>query len=638
MWYEVCTANAESGLCPRSWSDSGSPTLLLTITVRREAFPFLPSLSFILARSYFQTPRIPPSMLSSPDSSMIEDLTVDELRWLEASEILDFPTSPTDSFHLNDRVVLSQRKSRFNEDFHRPEAHLKTPRITTTSSASRPSPRDTASSRRSTAVLASLPTPPRTPPRPSQPKDSSPSEWLYRRPKTPSSASRTAPSASALSSTLTLPQVPSRETSPELVRTTSGASSQMAKGRDEVLRRVEEQPAVDGGKASGNASFWTTMLRPRSRSLRSIPQLKTIPSQSQVDILHSSALARDAESMSRRSPSISSNSSSTLSSAASSYPDTPISTHPDPFGAFVTTKHRRNASQPSAPRDYRAPPLPSSCPSRSILARASSVSTKDSATANKSVKFVEVPTVHYASAGHWDADAATARRVPEPHYSSMDVDDLDNTAIPRSGGGAWTINRTAFAGTHWGNATEANLDMDLDPLPRIEEKGRSNSGSLKRLMSLSRRSSVSTSAAVSPTSSPSHRRKSSASSISTATITPSKPLPATPNSKSLPPVPPPKPAISGPFVLGSHPATPASPAQSTASLRSMHRHKPKSKSMSAATGGSLYHALEEARSTKNSAARSVRSLASSIRSEASTTPKFKSWLSKVGVGNSWPKN
>ncbi|KAF5336892.1 hypothetical protein D9611_003427 [Ephemerocybe angulata] len=69
-------------------------------------------------------------MLSSPDSSMIEDLTVDELRWLEASEILDFPTSPTDSFHLNDRVVLSQRKSRFNEDFHRPEAHLKTPRIT----------------------------------------------------------------------------------------------------------------------------------------------------------------------------------------------------------------------------------------------------------------------------------------------------------------------------------------------------------------------------------------------------------------------------------------------------------------------------------------------------------------------------
>ncbi|TEB39103.1 hypothetical protein FA13DRAFT_1785365 [Coprinellus micaceus] len=542
-------------------------------------------------------------MLTTPDSSMIEDLTVDELRWLEASEIIDFPTSPTDSFH-------------------------------TTSSPSAASARDACSSKRSTLAPSSPPTPPRTPGyrTHSSLHGSSPSEWLYRRPKNPI-ASRLGPSTSALSSTMSLSQsAPVREAPPLLIRTPSVASARAAKDIDKF----------DDTKASGSAPFWSGMLRPRARSVRSIPALKPIPSQSQVDLVHNPAPAFPYHSRSDMMEDI----PDTLSSAASSsHPNTPISAHPDPFGALSTKPHhRRHISAPASPRDYRLAPLSTSCPNKSILTRSSSISTKDSATTpcNKSVKFAEIPTVHYSSsgAGFWgDIDGAGKRPSADGDMGmAVDVDsmDMDDHVTSRVGGGAWNANRLGFAGPQWSNTAE--FDMDVDPPPRVvvPQEGKNGSSGLKRLMSLSRRSSVTSSAS-------SSRRKSSASTSSTATITPSRPFPLA-HSQQPPPTPPPKPTISGPYALGS--VQTASPAHSTASLRSTNRHKPKAKSMSyvptpSSASPSVHdHDLEDYRSPKNAAARSVRSIAS-IKSDVSASPsgRFKSFLlHKVGVGNAWSKN
>ncbi|KAJ3501793.1 hypothetical protein NMY22_g18805 [Coprinellus aureogranulatus] len=594
---------------------------------------------------------------------MIEDLTADELRWLEASEIIDFPASPTDSFHVNGGVVLSQRSSRFTEDFHHSDPYLNAPRIIASKLISfcagyslfQEIDVDSIHSCSSEQSLSDV------------------SPWFLPFGVALSAAqepiaSRLGPSTSALSSTMPLSQsAPVRDASHLLIRTPSITSAKTARGRADIVNDQSEETAnSNGGRSSGGAPFWSSMLRPRSRSVRSIPALKPIPSQSQVDFQQSytpplphhyrnDVMEDIPESIAigRRSPSISSTSSSTLSSAtSSSHPDTPVSVHPDPFGAFVNKPHkgchRRHISAPTNSRDYRLAPL-STSPNKSILTRSSSISTKDSAItpSNKSVKFVEVPTVHYSSAGYWgDVDGTDRRTQPEAgvgidHNMGMDVDSMDMGATPppRVNGGAWNVNRLGFASSQWANTAE--YDMDIDPPPRIPQEEKNSSFSLKRLMSLSRRSSVSTSAS-------SSRRKSSASTSSTATITPGNFLPTNlgKSEQQQPPPTPPKPAISGPYALGSVQAV--SPAHSTASLRSTSRHKPKAKSMSyvstPSSGSSGAYdridTLEDCRSTKNAAARSVRSIAS-VKSDASasTTKRFKSFLlNKVSVGGAWSKH
>ena len=63
-----------------------------------------------------------------------------------------------------------------------------------------------------------------------------------------------------------------------------------------------------------------------------------------------------------------------------------------------------------------------SSPSKSILTRTASVSTRASShTANKSVKFATIPTVHYATHAYWDADVPDTNSI-EINIDSMDVD------------------------------------------------------------------------------------------------------------------------------------------------------------------------------------------------------------------------
>ena len=488
---------------------------------------------------------------------------------------------------------------------------------------------DGQASTRSTTASYGLPTPPRTPPRQVSSSQStiqgSPSEWLYCRPKTPTT-SRSAQATPALSSTMTL-----------------GTTQHPRKHAAEQYDKFESSSRDP--KASGNAPFWSTMLRPRSRSLRSIPLLKSIPSQSQVDINESmpSLLPANTISISRRSPSVDSTSSSSATSAtSSSHPSTPVSSVPsDPFVSSNKGYHRRHASQPSS-HGSRYPPLSSPCPSKSILTRASSISTKESvAVANKSVKFVEIPTVHYASAGYWDAEGLDGL---QDRDDRMDVDEMN---IEGSSSRA-----------NWGPPVEYR-DIEMEP-PKDDKSSRKG---LKRLISLSRRSSVSNHSSgppplvespspSTPSTPHSDRRKSSSSTISTATITPKatprashKVFHATPTGapNTPPSTPPPhgRPTISGPYALGSHPV-PASPAHSTTSLRSTQgRHRSKSTSNASAaavpsSAGVHHHPLEAFRSSKNSAARSARSL-TSVRSESSTAtaPRLKSWLNRVGVGSGW---
>ncbi|KAF7437246.1 hypothetical protein PC9H_004083 [Pleurotus ostreatus] len=119
--------------------------------------------------------------------------------------------------------------------------------------------------------------------------------------------------------------------------------------------------------------LWSAGIRPRSKLERSIPMLETrlLPKP--------------------RSSSVSSISSSLTTAASSSRPATPVS--PGSRG-----RHRHTG------------------PSRSILTRTSSNATKSSsmsASCNKSVKFVEMPTIHHASDSYWD----------------MDEDDVDSTDI-----------------------------------------------------------------------------------------------------------------------------------------------------------------------------------------------------------------
>lgn len=82
-------------------------------------------------------------------------------------------------------------------------------------------------------------------------------------------------------------------------------------------------------------------------------------------------------------------------------------------------RHRRCSHSTEIPRTSTV----QSSPSKSILTRTASVSTKASShTVNKSVKFATIPTVHYATRAYWDMDIADADSI-EINIDSMDLDD-----------------------------------------------------------------------------------------------------------------------------------------------------------------------------------------------------------------------
>ncbi|TFK30698.1 hypothetical protein FA15DRAFT_662723 [Coprinopsis marcescibilis] len=579
-------------------------------------------------------------MSTSSHMSLLDELSIDELRWLEASEILDFPTSPVDTFQFNDRVV--SRFSHYLEDRHWAKDSYRGSSVRTSRSSDRhqvpstpdslhepcPSPAQTHISK--DPFTSILPTPPTTPTRSHANRvglHESPSEWLYRRPKNPVTPRGSPCSPSALSSSITLHQIPS---SKSLARTQSSSSNTAST----ATVRLDEDDRKSAKSKTGEGPFWATVFRPRSRSVRSIPLLKTIPSQLEVT-LHPPTFPSDAEGsnsssslvrpirISKKPPSISSTLSS-ASSHSSSRPETPITpSEPSLSRGF---HHRRYASNPTY-SSSRVPPLSSSCPSKSILTRTSSISTnKDSiSTANKSVKFVEVPTVHYASAGYWDLETVDRMDVDEGSAidgMGMDIDAMDACYKPRR---KPTIQRRgARPYPSRGAISRADLtatpELD-DTLPETElqhARASSNTG-FKRFMNLNRRSSVST------------QRSASAS-----------PAPASPVTNGLAPQRGlHRPSISGPYALGSHPLplTPASPTHSTTSLRSnMSKSKgrffpssPASASISPLCGTGT-NSFDSYCNPRNGATRSVRSL-NSVKS-ASSVPGFKSWLSRLGTSRS----
>jgi hypothetical protein len=82
-------------------------------------------------------------------------------------------------------------------------------------------------------------------------------------------------------------------------------------------------------------------------------------------------------------------------------------------------RHRRCSHSSEIPRTSTI----QSSPSKSILARTASVSTRASShTVNKSVKFATLPTVHYATRAYWDMDTADTSSIGI-NVDSMDLDD-----------------------------------------------------------------------------------------------------------------------------------------------------------------------------------------------------------------------
>jgi hypothetical protein len=392
--------------------------------------------------------------------------------------------------------------------------------------------------------------------------------------------------------------------------------------------------------STSTGQFWSAILHPRSRSERSVPLLKTIPSQSQlsltrpdvpVHLSNPSTLKRSISSpriMSARPPSVSStlssvSSSPSPSSSRSESPVTPASTSSSPYGKGgvhrrSTPYYRRHRTSPTAESDWL---MSSSCPppSKSILTRTASVSTKDSNhTTNKSVKFAAVPIIHYASTGYWDVEMREEEDSMGINVDTMDLDD-DPFANYQS---------------HYYSQEKEVRTLDLAKVRELRDRQttptpeRERAKGLKRLMSLTRKPepTIGTSTSV-------------ATAVKPSPITPSSP-PSSFMSK-LASTSTTRPVISTPYALGSY------PTQSTVSLRAAAaaaRPRPKpysthSSTVDSAAGSApdlrlpekaglrTAPSMESVRSSKSAAARSVRSLGS-VKS-TSSIGALRAWFGRT---------
>ncbi|KAF9569827.1 hypothetical protein CPC08DRAFT_701695 [Agrocybe pediades] len=474
------------------------------------------------------------------------DLSSDEITWLHASALLSEPPAPPpkdDDFLMED--VSSFRGSLLSQK--RP-----------LSFTARDSPRRTAS----------LMTTPRS-------SDNSPrSEWIYRRPKTPPSSKHASSTSDGNFSSAGYRSL-SRSGTSTSVRTTISSS-----------RISLNQDVTPSTPSSSSGPFWTTLLRTRSRSERSVPLLKTIPSQSLItltDPVVTSAPTtpqKRPRGMSTRPPSTSSTLSSASNSPTSSLSESPV-TPVSLFsyeGGVCGNKHRR---QNPYSRRHRKP-------------RESSVSTKDSShTVNKSVKFAAAPVVHYAGEGYWNVDTVEGI-VDEDNGMGINLDSMD------------IEDESSYRGEDLLTLAKLREMQCATPTPEREKaKG------LKRLMSLSAKKALpvigTSQAAVPPARKPRRSQKGLAS---------------------------PRPVISTPYPLGTHPPSHAM-QESTTSLRAPGQWSRASDAAGSTSDFSFRNSLpirtapscESLRSAKSAAARSVRSLGS-LKSTASSRG-IKAWLGRT---------
>jgi hypothetical protein len=187
----------------------------------------------------------------------------------------------------------------------------------------------------------------------------------------------------------------------------------------------------------------------------SVPPLRPIPSESQLTFTppEMTPIATTPKSIPRlpnlKTPSLSPDSNLLSHSPASSRSDSPVT--PVSFSSTCRTGRRRSYDLPrhrhrrcSHSAEIPQTSIIQSSPSKSILTRTASVSTKASShTVNKSVKFATIPTVHYATRAYWDMDIADTNSI-ELNVDSMDLDD-DPFANYRSREGLGLEDEKSFA-------------------------------------------------------------------------------------------------------------------------------------------------------------------------------------------------
>lgn len=528
-------------------------------------------------------------------------LSSDELTWLQASQILDSPPpvpQKDQNIFMSDISISNSLSANYSA------SPPLLPNVLTASGSGNtlasPRPDSPVSSRRS----ASHVTPPRNPVRPTLSR----SEWIYRHPKQPLNAhSRNA----TVRSLPPRPLTGVHDTMPPLIRSGSTATTRTTRAASLTSSSQSFHTYSHTKPSSSTAPFWSTILRPRSRSERSMPLLKTIPSQSQIVLTPTDETYTNPISsprvMSARPPSVSSTLSSAStspspSSSRSESPVTPISISSSPYGTHRrhNSYHRRHRTHPGS--DVSLPPISSSCPpSKSILSRTASVSTKDSRnTVGKSVKFAAIPIVHYASTGYWDLETIDDSNMGI-NVESMDVEEpfTDYPSHPRH---------------NLASALDIAEFRELQCVTPTPERERQKANTLKRLMSLTRKPTATT--GTSTTVAVAHKSPPSAASN--------------------------RPTISTPYALGGHPST---ALQSTASLRrtAPHASRPRKSpihlnptaagsapDLTLLGGVSLRSApsCESFRSSKSAGTRSVRSVGST-KSTNSSNRGLRAWIGRT---------
>lgn len=395
-------------------------------------------------------------------------------------------------------------------------------------------------------------------------------EWIYRRPKTPIHARSHCSSSSPISSQFK-------------GRTIASSSLSHPYSTARTGRSFGHLPSSGNTISYAVDPLSPTIFHSRSHSEQS--SLKKIKSQSETGHKRTpSSPSRPKISspklISVRPPSISSSSSISTSTSRSSSPRTPAT----PSSSIYTKTRRPLPYRRHPENDSTLPPLSSSGPpSKSILTRTSSVSTKESSfTGNKSVKFAAVPVVHYATASYWDLDNFDKEETTMGiNIDAMDVDDSFHECRTRVSSGMLDI---------------AKLRESQCATPTPERESAKTKG-LKRLLSLTKKPLAMTTT-----------------STSVATVYRSQLSP--------------RPVISIPYALGTHPT---SALQSDVSL-------PYSAAGDADSAPDLVgilrsaQSLESFRSSKSSATRSVRSMGS-FKSSLSTRG-LRAWLRRT-TGWTW---
>ncbi|PPQ67373.1 hypothetical protein CVT25_005952 [Psilocybe cyanescens] len=547
-------------------------------------------------------------MLTTDDLSFPLHISSDELTWLQASAILDdspiLPPKDDDDIFMQD-LSLSSSADSFCSPLHLRYAAAPSPPI--------------PDSPRSSKHAGSLSPSPRGSIRPN---DSPRSEWIYRRPKSsintrhrPANTNPYPRPSTGYKKQTSIKITPSSPSASILTtRTATVASSRIP------LVEPDNMPSTT---TTSTTPFWSNVLRARPRSERSIPLLKTIPSESQIVLspLDLSPASKNStpkrisapKSLSSRPPSISStlSSMSNSPSPSSSRSESPVTPSSLPSFSYSGTGSRQHRRQSSFHRRHRTHPdsdaslppslLSQSCPpSKSILARTSSVSTKGSShTVNKSVKFAAIPTVHYAIRDYWAIEPVDRQRYGDGEMGiNIDAMDEDDQSL------------VGYRGDDMLDAAKLRELQCTTPTPereKIKAKG------LKRLMSLSKRSVPTT--GTSPTVGTAHN----------------PPLPQSLAAST-------RPVISTPYPLGT---SRAQAMQSTLSLRATH-HNLKGEMPGSALDLHLSEvtarsgappplrtapSCESFRSSKSAAARSIRSLGS-VKSTSSTRG-FRAWLGRT---------